>query len=298
MSKAMVNGINIEYYVNGQGEPLVLVVAIEDSQQTWIFQKRAFGKHFKVITFDSRGAGKSDKTEEPYTIKTLADDTIGLMNHLGIDKAHILGISGGGRVAQELAINYPERIKKLVLVSTDHGGEEEMTPEMQKIFGVTGHFSQDGKLIDGKSQCPVCQEYFQKKELWEHQWTAHHAWMLEWAKGMDFYRLVTQSFNKRLYKLFILPLAWLHLKLVSKEPYMKHFEIAVGHSTLDRLHLIKAPTLVIIGTEDKLLPVHSSEEIAERIPNAKLVKFDGGSHTLTIEMRSRFNKEVLDFLRS
>jgi len=298
MPRAMVNGINIAYYVNGHGEPLVLIVAIEDSQQTWFFQKPAFGKYFKVITFDSRGAGKSDKPDEPYTIRQLADDTIGLMNHLGIDKAHILGISGGGRVAQEVAINYPERVKKLVLVSTDHGGEDEVTPEMQKVFGVTEHFSDEGKLIAGKAQCPVCHEYFQKKELWEHQWSAHHAWMLEWAKSMDFYRLVTQSFNKRLYKLFILPLACLHLKLVSKEPYIRHVEGAVGHSTLDRLHLIKAPTLVIIGTGDKLIPPHSSEVMVEKIPNAKLVKFEGGSHTLTIENRGRFNKEVLDFLRS
>jgi pimeloyl-ACP methyl ester carboxylesterase len=298
MPKAEVNGINIAYYVSGSGEPLVMIVAIEDSQQTWIFQKRAFSKHFKVVTFDSRGAGKSDKPDEPYTIKTLADDTIGLMNHLGIDKAHILGVSGGGRVAQEIAINYPERVKKLVLASTDHGGGDEMTPEMQRVFGVTGHFSEDSKLIVGRSQCPVCHEYFPKKELWEHQWSAHHAWMLEWAKSMDFYKLVTQSFNKTIYKLFILPLAWLHLRLGGKERYIKHFEIAVGHSTLDRLHLVKAPTLVIIGTEDKLLPLHSSEEIAERIPNAKLVKFEGGSHTLIYEMRGRFNKEVLDFLRA
>jgi len=67
---------------------------------------------------------------------------------------------------------------------------------------------------------------------------------------------------------------------------------------MDRLHLIKAPTLVMIGTEDKLCPPHSSEVMAERIPNAKLVKFEGGSHTLIYEMRGRFSKEGLDFLRN
>jgi pimeloyl-ACP methyl ester carboxylesterase len=298
MPKARVNGINMAYYVSGHGEPLFLIISNEESRQCWIFQKRPFSKHFKVIMFDSRGAGNTDKPDEPYTIKTMADDTIALMNYLGIDKAHILGVSEGGRVAQEVAINYPERVKNLVLVSTTHGSEEEMTPEMQEILGVKGHFSENGTLIVGMSQCPVCQGYYQKRELWEHQWTAHRAWMLKWAKSIDFYRMVTQSFNKRLYKMFILPLGWLFIKLGGTERYIKHLEVGVGNTTLDRLHLIKAPTLVIIGTEDKLVPPHSSEEIAERIPNAKLVKFEGGSHTLTYEMRARFNKEVLDFLRA
>ena len=298
MPIAKVNGIYIVYDVRGQGEPFVLIISNEDSRQSWFFQKRAFSKHFKVITFDSRGAGRSDKPDEPYTMKTLADDTVGLMNHLGIDKAHILGVSEGGRVAQEVAINYPERVNKLVLASTTHGGEDEMTPEMQKILDVGEHFAENGTLIVGKSQCPVCHEYFQKKELWEHQWAAHRDWMLEWAKSIDFYRMVTDSFNKRLYRMFILPLGWLFIKLGGTERYVKHLEVGIGNSTLDRLHLIKAPTLVIIGTEDKLCPPQSSEVMAERIPNAKLVKFEGGSHTLTIEMRGRFNKEVLDFLRS
>jgi len=298
MPKAKVNGINIAYDVSGQGEPLVLIMSNEDSRQGWFFQKRPFGKYFKVVTFDSRGAGRSDKPDEPYKMKTLADDTVGLMNHLGIDKAHILGVSEGGIVAQEVAINYPERVNKLVLVSTTHGSEDEMTPEMQKILGVTEHFSGNGMLMAGMSQCPVCHGNYQKKELWEHQWAAHRDWMVEWAKGIDFYRMVSDSFNKRLYRMFILPLGWLFIKLGGTERYVKHLEVGIGNITLDRLHLIKAPTLVIIGTKDKLVPLHSSEVMTEKIPNAKLVKFEGGSHTLTIEMRGRFNKEVLDFLRA
>jgi len=71
----------------------------------------------------------------------------------------------------------------------------------------------------------------------------------------------------------------------------------VGHSTADRLHLIKSPTLVITGTEDKIVSPRSSEEIASRIPNARLVRVEDGSHAFSIEMRGRFNKEVLDFLK-
>jgi pimeloyl-ACP methyl ester carboxylesterase len=97
--------------------------------------------------------------------------------------------------------------------------------------------------------------------------------------------------------MLVSPLAWLQVKMGDTGTYVKQIEAGVGNSTLDRLHLIKAPTLVIIGTEDRLLPLHSSEVMAERIPNAKLVKIEGGSHAQHLEMRGRFNKEVLDFLR-
>jgi len=297
MPIARVNGINMAYDVSGHGEPLVLIMGPGGTRQSWFFQKRAFSKHFKVITFDNRGIGKSDKPDEPYTINTLADDTVGLMNHLGIDKAHILGVSGGGRVAQEVAINYPQRVIKLVLASTTHGGEDEVTPEMQKVLGVMDYFSENDTLKAGMSRCPVCQIELQKKELWEHQWAAHRQQMLEWARNADWQSMASQSFNKRLYKMFISLLAWLQVKMGDTGTYVKYIEASVGNSTLDRLHMIKAPTLVIIGTEDRLCPPHSSEVIAERIPNAKLVRIEGGSHAQHVEMRGKFNKEVLDFLR-
>ena len=105
MPKASVNGVNVNYKVHGEGEPLVLIMGFAAPRWAWFFQTRAFRKYYKVITFDNRGVGKTDKPSEPYTIKTMADDTIGLMDYLGIDKAHILGYSMGGIIAQELIIN-------------------------------------------------------------------------------------------------------------------------------------------------------------------------------------------------
>jgi 3-oxoadipate enol-lactonase len=299
MPIAKVNGVNLAYDVSGTGEPLVLIMGWGGTRQGWVSQKRAFSKHFKVVTFDNRCIGKSDKRDEPYTIKTVADDTIGLMDYLGIDKAHILGVSGGGRVAQEVAINYPQRVLKLVLASTTHGGEgEEMLPEMQKVLGVTGYFSDNNTLKPGMSKCPFCQIEAPKRELWEHQWAGHRQQMLEWAKHVDWHRMAAQSFNKRLYRMIVSLLAWLQVKRGDIGTYIRDIGSSVANSTLDRLHLIKAPTLVIIGTEDRLVPLHSSEVMAEKIPNAELVKVQGGSHAQHMEMSNRFNKEVLDFLRA
>jgi len=97
--------------------------------------------------------------------------------------------------------------------------------------------------------------------------------------------------------MFFVTLSKIHIKLIGLRGLIGQFEASTAHITLDRLHMIKAPTLVIIVTEDKLVPLHSSEVIANRIPNAKLVKVEGGSHSIFIEIRGRFNKEVLDFLR-
>ena len=104
MPKVIINGINISYKVEGVGEPLVMIMGIASTQRAWLLQTLAFKKHFKVITFDNRGCGESEKPHEPYSIRTLADDTAGLISHMGIDKAHVLGVSMGGMIAQELAI--------------------------------------------------------------------------------------------------------------------------------------------------------------------------------------------------
>ncbi len=300
MPTAKVNGIHIAYDVTGQGETLVLIMGLGGTRGSWVFQKRAFSKHFKVITFDSRGMGKSDKPDEPYTMKTLADDTIGLMNHLNIDKAHVLGVSHGGRVAQEVAINYPERVNKLVLASTNIGAEgiDDLAPEVLHAFGRKERSGQSDIIYAGMKQCTICQAELQGEELWEHMWVAHRPQMLEWAKkGIDFHQIISLGFNKRFYRMFILPLALLQLKLGGIDSHIRLIEATVGNSTLDRLHLIKAPTLVILGTEDKFCPPRSIEAMATRIPHAKLVKIEGGSHNILVEMKSRFNKEVLDFLR-
>ena len=107
MPVAKVNGININYKIYGQGEPLVMIMGLSANQSGWVTQIGFFKKHYKVITFDNRGVGKSDKPIGSYTTKIMADDTIGLMDHLGIDKANFMGVSMGGMIAQEIAINYP-----------------------------------------------------------------------------------------------------------------------------------------------------------------------------------------------
>ncbi len=268
MPRASVNGINIYYQVHGQGEPLVLVTGLGADHSTWFRQLPAFRKHYRVITFDSRGVGRTDIPEQPWDLKTMAEDAVGLMDHLGIDKAHILGLSLGGMIAQEIAINHPERVKKLILASTDpgKGDPNDMHPEMMKAFG----------LRDASDKLDIRQVDVTRS-----------------TKAM-----ISLSFNKRLYRWLMPFLARGYIKSASAEGFLKQLEAISDHDRLDRLHLIKAPTLVITGTEDKIISPHQSEVMASTIPNARLVMVQGGSHAWNFEMSGRFNREVLAFLRA
>jgi 3-oxoadipate enol-lactonase len=259
MPVATVNGIKLNYKVEGHGEPLVMVMDLGANRRGWRSQIPFFRKHFKIVTYDNRGVGKSDKPEGPYSIRMMADDTIKLMDHLEIEKAHILGASMGGMIAQELAINHPERVLKLVLACTFACKDE-----------VSGDTSEQAGLL--------------------------HLSPAKMAAAM-----AKLSANKPLNRFVFGTLAMIQSKFmgVSAKAGLKgQIDACNSHNTLDRLPLIKAPTLVIVGTEDRLVKPVSSEVIAQNITGATLVKIEGGSHMCFMEMGALFNQKVLDFLKA
>src|SRR5207245_2584476 len=113
-----VNDIQIYYEIHGDGEPLVLIVGLGTDISEWDGIIRWLAEKYQVLAFDNRGAGRTDKPDIPYSIEMMADDTAGLMQTLGIEQAHILGVSMGGRIALALSLRHAECVKKLVLVST------------------------------------------------------------------------------------------------------------------------------------------------------------------------------------
>lgn len=267
MPKARVNGINLYYEEYGQGEPLLMIMGLAGSHTGWIFQRRAFSKHFRVIALDNRGVGKTDKPSGPYSIRLMAEDTVGLMDHLSVEKAHVLGASMGGYIAQELAIKHPERVKKLILACT-YAREDKTGGHSSEYF--TGLGLVEGCPADELRKTPIrkvlCTEF-------------------------------PLAFNNILYRVSLPPLMSIYARLKATEGVAAQFHAIVGHDTLERLQMIRAPTLVITGTRDRIIKPSSSEVLARGIPNAKLVKIEGGSHSIFIGNRKRFNKEVLDFLR-
>jgi pimeloyl-ACP methyl ester carboxylesterase len=258
MPLARLNGIHISYEVAGQGEPLVMIMGFTAGRIGWIPQRRFFRKHYRVITFDNRGAGKSDKPPGPYSTRMMADDTVKLMDVLGVEKAHIMGLSMGGMIAQELAINYPQRVMKLILAAT--------------------YARQDETSGDTLEQAKFLQLTPEKKTR----------------------AMIGLAFNRPFFRFTIGLLATIQtwFKGASGNAGIAgQSEACMKHDTLDRLSSITAPTLVIAGTGDRIIKPVSSEVIAGRIPNAKLVKVEGASHYLSFEMRNVFNREVLSFLK-
>jgi pimeloyl-ACP methyl ester carboxylesterase len=251
--------IHINYRVKGEGEPLVMIMGFSSSMIGWYYQARFFRRHYRVVTFDNRGVGGSDKPQGPYSTRLMAEDIIRLMDNLGIEKANIIGASMGGMIAQEFAINHPERVTKLVLACTYACQDETSgsTPEMAKLALLPPE-----KMVSA---------------------------------------MIGLAFNRPLYRFIfgLLGRLWSRFMATSDTVGIDgQREACVSHNTLERLHLITANTLVIVGTGDRLIKPVSSEVIANRIPGSRLVKVEGGSHTFMVEMRDVFNREVLNFLTS
>jgi len=259
MPLAKLNGVNINYQVQGQGEPLVMIMGFTATRSGWMRQIPFFKKYYRVITFDNRGVGKSDKPPGPYSTRMMADDTLRLMDLLGSEKAHIMGASMGGMIAQELAINYPQRVMKLILACT--------------------YASQDETSGD----------------------TLEQAKFLQLTPERKVNAMIGLAFNKPLYGFVFSLLARLQTRFMGASGRVGiagQSEACRTHNTLERLSSITAPTLIIVGTGDRIIKPVSSEVIAGKIPNAKLVKVEGGSHCFSLEMKNAFNREVLGFLKS
>jgi pimeloyl-ACP methyl ester carboxylesterase len=259
MTIAKVNGINISYKVEGQGEPLVMISGL-GSNGYWKYQTPVFKRHYLVITFDNRGVGKSDKPPGLYTTKMMAEDTISLMDYLNIKKAHILGVSMGGMIAQEIAINYPERITKLILGCTYSCHDNESN-------GMTQDMVEAAKLPIRQAMGRLLDLAFSKrlfKIIFVPFWKIQCSFIGEsQARGLEGQK-----------------------------------QACIRHNTLERLSKICIPSLVIVGAKDKVIKPSSSEVIVNNVSKARLVKAENGSHTYFMEMSRLFNEEVLNFLKS
>ncbi len=123
MSAAKIGDTQIHYEEYGEGPPLIMILGLGQDTATWEFQISDFSEHFRLILLDNRDSGKSSRIPEAYTTETMARDILGLMDHLGIARAHLLGTSMGGMIAQQVALMAPERVISLVLASTTSWGE-------------------------------------------------------------------------------------------------------------------------------------------------------------------------------
>jgi pimeloyl-ACP methyl ester carboxylesterase len=260
--KAKVNDIQLYYEVHGEGEPLMLIMGLGASTLGWDMQTPTFSREFQVVAFDNRGSGRSDKPASRYSIRLFAKDTAGLMDALGIASAHVYGVSMGGFIAQELALSYPQRVRTLVLGATSCGGR-------QAIVSLPEHLS---LMISLNS---LSAEEAAEKGL-----------LLLYSD--EFIARKRQELIER-------ALAEAELR-PPPDAYGRQVQAATRHDTCDRLPQICCPTLVISGSEDKIVPAENSRILADQIPGAELVVLPKAGHGYLVECAEESNAIVLDFL--
>jgi pimeloyl-ACP methyl ester carboxylesterase len=263
MAKVNVNGCDFYYEIHGQGDPLVLIMGLRRNVEWWYRQIPALSQHFQVIAFDNRGAGRSDMPVMEYSIRLFADDTAGLMDALGISNARILGISMGGYIAQELALNYPAKVKSLVLGCTGCGGDRAilMSPERMERFTANKGLKPEEIL---RKDMDI---YFSDDFVDQHP-----------EKIEEFIEISMRYYQPA-------------------DAFFRQYDACLRHDCGDRLHNLSIPTLIMTGDDDPLVPPQNSHILNDLIPGADLFVFAGGRHCFFIEKADRFNKKAVDFLK-
>lgn len=255
---AEAGGVKIAYEVAGAGEPVLLVQGLGYPRWGWEPVVERLAPGFLVVSFDNRGIGESDVPRGPYTVAELAADAVAVLDAAGLSRVHVVGASLGGMIAQQIAIAYPERVEKLVLVCTTPGGPSAypMPEQTVRLFAEAATLPLDMAMRRFVENSVVARgelvETLVRRRL-EHPLDLD-GWRAQAAAGM-------------------------------------------GWDADGRLGEIRAPTLVLHGTEDNVVDHRNAELLGERIPNARVQYFPGTGHLFFWEVPDEFTQAIREFLQ-
>ncbi len=255
-------GAKIYFQVRGKGEPLVLLMGFGADGDVWEKHVAVYEKHFRCILIDNRGVGRSDAPEGPYSTAMMADDTVAVMKHLNVKIAKVAGISMGGAIAQELAIRHSHMVSALVLIST------------------WPRFNNYAKTV-----------YENLKKIRKSAKTQDFMELLQlWIFAPPYYQdhLQDLKIDQRLAAKNAVP--------QSQVGFEGQLDACILHDSVDRLHKIKVPTLITVGSMDIFTPPAFSFTLHEGIKDSQLVAFPQGGHVHHWEALTRFNIVTKNFL--
>jgi pimeloyl-ACP methyl ester carboxylesterase len=264
MPKVKVGDINMYYEVHGKGEPFVMIAGFSVDSAFWFKAIPLFSREYRLVLFDNRGAGQSDKPDVPYTMEMMADDLAGLLDIIGIDSAHIFGHSMGGLIAQQFAFRYPRRLRSLILASTGCGGPHAVmsnNPEVLRFFERMPGLPLKEMMTEMLGLCVS-------------------------PKFMNDNPGLIKEVVKQMIKYPVPP-----------HGQMRQMQAMMGHNAYERLPEIKTPTLVICGETDNFMPAENSRIIASRISGAELAILKNAGHHFTLEAEDESKRIMLDFLK-
>jgi 3-oxoadipate enol-lactonase len=261
MPSAPINHIWMNYEVHGTGEPLLLIAGLSDDLGVWREQVEAFAHHYRVITFDNRGAGQTEKPRGPYSTGQMAADARGLLDVLGIERAHVVGASMGGMIAQEFAVAYPERLDRLVLACTCAAPSE----ANRRLY-----------------------------RFWLRAAPALGVRQLKEEALLWYFTPTLFEDARRVERLSALSLRGGDQPL---DAYLSQVQGMLDHDTAAYLPQITAPTLVLGAPEDRLCTPDQVRWMQQAIPGAELAFTEHGAHGSLWEAPEEFNAAVMAFLR-
>jgi 3-oxoadipate enol-lactonase len=252
------DGVKLYWEELGKGEPLLLIMGLGWASYLWNRTRKLLAEKFRVITFDNRGVGRSDVPEGPYPIPTMASDAAAVLDAAGVKSAHVFGISMGGMIAQEFALNYPERVKSLILGCTAAGGPAALQPAPEVIQTLMRRGMTPQEAIEAID--PFIYHPETAPELIEEE----RKLRLEWYP--------------------------------TSEGYLSQLQGIMMWEAYSRIGKITTPTLVLHGDADQLIPAGNGKLIAERIPNAKFVTISKASHIFPTDQPEATRQALLGFL--
>ena len=263
MVKIQVDDIKINYKQMGNGFPLVMIHGLNDNLENWDPNLiRELSKKYRLILFDVPGSGRSELSNKEPSIKLFAEETSSLLDILGISKAHVLGLSLGGMIAQEIVLNYPEKVEKLILCSTNCGGSRVIPPSMEVIQQLSGNRTNlsPEDLVRNSVRILFTNEFIENNS--------------DYIENHIQRRLSSPVTEKG---------------LVGQQRAIMNF------STYERLPKIKTPTLILHGKKDVMIPPQNSSILAGAIPNSNLVYLENSAHFLAEEVE-KLLQIILEFL--
>jgi len=253
-------GTKIYWDEQGQGAPVLLIMGLGYPSYLWHRARPMLARRYHTVAFDNRGVGLSDVPPGPYSIATMASDAAAVLDAAGISDAHVFGVSMGGMIAQEFALQYPARTRSLILGCTSPGGPSAVRAETK----VADILMARGMTLEQAREAilPYIYDPATPREKIEEDVRLRRRW------------------------------------LPSLEGYMAQLQGILAWEGYSRIAQITAPTLVIHGKSDALVPPGNGELIAARIPGARLILLEHASHLFLTDQTQAAHKEILEFLLS
>jgi 3-oxoadipate enol-lactonase len=262
MATAEVNGQRLYYEIHGEGEPLLCVHGLACDTLAWIPQIQGFSAAYRTVIFDNRDVGRSSMADEDYEIADMARDALALADQLELDTFHLVGISMGGAIAQEIACQAPDRVRTLTLAVTFPAGST-YACRLAEVWGNRLKQISFEQHVDDLMMLNHSEEFFENADMVEFIRTA-----------------MLNNPNRQ-----------------SADAFGRQIAACGRHDTRERLAKLTMPTHVIGGEYDVLVPIWKSRELAQRIPGAKLTVLERAPHGLSLERAEEFNAAVLGFIR-